>query len=65
MVGKVRVNLYIGLISCSLNVILDFFLIKIWGSAGAAVATTLIVVLSAILSNIYLYFIFKNKRKKI
>ena len=61
MLGRVRVNFYIGLVTCLLNIIVDFIFIKAWGSIGAAIATTLIMVFASILSNIYLYLIYGRK----
>ncbi len=58
MLGRVKANFYIGLISCLLNVVVDYLFIKAWGSVGAAIATTLIMLFAAVVSNLYLYFVY-------
>ena len=54
---KVNINLMVAIISGIVNIILDIILIKYYGYIGAAVATTLIIILSSIISNAYLYTI--------
>ena len=56
MLRKVKINLYFGIIESVANIILDVVLIKLWGSIGAAIATTSIVILSSILSGAYLFW---------
>ncbi len=52
---KVKINLIVAIISGIANIVLDIILIKYYGYIGAAIATTLIIVLSSLISNIYLY----------
>lgn len=54
MIRKVKVNLWISIISGISNIILDVLLISIWGSAGAAIATILVVIISSIIAVSYL-----------
>ena len=61
MLGKVKANFVIGLISCLVNIVMDYFFIKLWGSVGAAIATTSIMAIASIMSNIYLYKVFALK----
>ncbi len=61
MLGKVKVNFIIGLVSCLVNIVLDYLFIKAWGSVGAAIATTAIMAIAAIMSNTYLYKVFTVK----
>ena len=56
MLRKVKINLYFGIIESVVNIILDVVLIKLWGSTGAAIATTSIIILSSILSGAYLFW---------
>ena len=57
---KVKINLYTGIITGTLNIILDIILIKKMGSVGAAIATTSMFILDALITNIYLYYFFKK-----
>lgn len=54
MIRKVKVNLWISIISGISNIILDIVLISIWGAKGAAIATLLVVIISSIISVSYL-----------
>lgn len=54
MLRKVKVNLWISIISGISNIILDIVLIKLWGAVGAAIATILVVIISSIISVTYL-----------
>ena len=63
MLGRVKANFYIGLASCILNIVLDYYFIKKWGSVGAAFATTIIMLFAALLSNTYLYYVYGNKKR--
>jgi len=54
-VKKIKVNFYTTLISGTLNIILDIFFIKQFGSVGAAIATVLVFIISSVIGNVYLY----------
>ncbi|MDD3050024.1 MAG: oligosaccharide flippase family protein [Candidatus Cloacimonetes bacterium] len=58
--GNAKVNFYISMISGSFNIILDIWLIKKYGSMGAAIATVSIFILSGAISNGYLLSKFKK-----
>ncbi len=60
MLRKVKVNLVLGIIESTINVILDVCFIYWWGSIGAAIATTSITVLSSVASVIYLVYYLKT-----
>jgi len=59
-IKKIKVNFYNTLISGTLNIILDIFFIKQFGSVGAAIATVLVFVISSVIGNIYLYNHFRG-----
>ncbi|MEG1886651.1 MAG: flippase [Oscillospiraceae bacterium] len=63
MLRKVNVNLILGTTACVINVILDFILIKRYGSIGAAWATTLVTVISVFISTIYVFYYLKGNNK--
>jgi Na+-driven multidrug efflux pump len=42
------------MVSGIVNIILDIILIKYYGSVGAAIATTLVFIISSLITNIYL-----------
>ncbi len=52
---KVKINLYNSIISGIINILLDIILIKYIGSIGAALATVTVIIISSLISNIYLY----------
>lgn len=54
---KLKFNLFVAIVSSSVNIIADYFLIGMWGSVGAAYATILVVLVSSILSTAYLLYI--------
>ncbi|OQY39502.1 MAG: hypothetical protein B6226_01725 [Candidatus Cloacimonetes bacterium 4572_65] len=60
---KVNINMVITVICGVFNVVLDYYLIKTQGIIGAAYATSAVFVLSAILSNGYLYYYIKKGKK--
>lgn len=60
MLGRVNANLVMGTIECVLNVVLDFVLIKYYGCVGAAFATLIVTVISALMTNGYLYYVLKK-----
>lgn len=53
---KVRVNLVITFVSSVVNCILDVFLIQVYGSIGAAIATLVVSVIAATLAYSYMRF---------
>lgn len=63
MMRKVKFNLCLSIITGMLNIILDIILIKMYGSIGAAIATVLVFIFTAIASNTYLYHIFVKNNK--
>lgn len=56
MLRKVKVNLVLGVISSVFNIAMDLIMIKLYGSIGAAIATTSITLLSGILGMSFLVF---------
>lgn len=54
MIRKVKVNLWISVVSGISNIILDIVLIKLWGAVGAAIATMLVVIISSVIAVTYL-----------
>ena len=58
---KLKFNLIESIVSGIVNVIADFILIQLWGSVGAAVATVLVVVVSSVMSTVYLVITFRKK----
>lgn len=61
MIRKVKVNLWISIISGISNIILDIVLIKLWGSVGAAIATILVVIISSSIAVTYLIIYLTKK----
>lgn len=60
---KLKFNLFVGILTGSVNVIADVFFIQWWGSMGAAYATVLVVLISSILSTSYLFYTLNEKLK--
>jgi O-antigen/teichoic acid export membrane protein len=60
-IRMIKINLINSIISGSLNVILDIFLIKNYGAIGAAYATVSIFIISSLISNGFLYFYLKKE----
>ncbi len=60
---KLKFNLIESIVSGIVNVIADFFLIQLWGSVGAAIATVLVVVVSSVMSTVYLVMTFHRKEQ--
>lgn len=54
-IGAIKFNFYTTIICGILNIVLDIYLIKTYGSIGAAIATTMIFVISSIIGNYFLY----------
>ncbi|WP_308539927.1 oligosaccharide flippase family protein [uncultured Murdochiella sp.] len=62
MLHRLKVNSVVAVISGVLNVILDYFWIKQYGSIGAAYATTAIYIISGLLSTAYVaYYIYRRR----
>ncbi len=61
---KLKFNLFVAILTGSVNVIADVFFIQWWGSMGAAFATVLVVLLSSILNVSYLFYTLNKKLKK-
>lgn len=59
---KLKFNLFVAIVSSSINIIADYFFIQWWGSRGAAYATMIVVLISSIMSTSYLIYTFKNKQ---
>lgn len=59
---KLKFNLLVAIISSTINIIADYFFIQWWGSKGAAYATMMVVLLSSIMSTMYLVHTFRSKR---
>lgn len=51
---KLKFNLFVAVLSSATNTVLNVFLIRAWGSVGAALATLITVLLTSILSTAYL-----------
>ena len=51
---KLKFNLFVAVLSSATNTVLNVFLIRAWGSIGAALATLITVLLTSILSTTYL-----------
>ena len=58
---KVQFNLLNSTFTGISNIILNIVLIRRFGSVGAAVATVIVLLLSSIASNVYLYIYFRKK----
>lgn len=58
---KLNVNLIIAIISSAVNIVADYFFIQWWGAIGAAIATALVVLISSVISTVYLIYTLKNK----
>ena len=63
MLHEVKANFYIGLGACALNIVGDYFMIKHFGSVGAAYATISVVVFESIALMVY-FLIRLSKTKK-
>ena len=58
---KLKFNLFVAGVSSLVNVLADYFFIQWWGAIGAAIATIMVVLISGMLSTIYLIYTFKQK----
>lgn len=52
--GRVKANFYNSVISGIMNIVLDIYLIKLYGMNGAAIATVAIFIISSILSTLFI-----------
>lgn len=59
----IKINLYNGIISGGLNIVLNIIMIKLWGAIGASISTVCIYVISSLISTIYLNVILKRDTK--
>ena len=62
MLHLVKVNFWLGLIECSVNIVADVILIQKYGSIGAAYATLIITILSSVMSGMYFNLFLRRKR---
>lgn len=62
-IGQIKFNLYMTIVCGILNIILDIFFIKNYGSIGAAIATLIIFMISSIIGNYYIYITLYKKKK--
>ena len=58
---KLKFNTIVALVSGLINIIADYYFIKLWGAIGAALATLLVVIVSSFMSTSYLIYSFKKK----
>ena len=57
---KLKFNLIVAIVSGIINIVTDFLFIQWWGAIGAAYATVVVVIVSSVMSTIYLLYIFKQ-----
>lgn len=57
---KLKFNFYVSTICGLINAFADYYMIKMWGSIGASMATVLVVLISSIMSTTYLIYTFKH-----
>lgn len=62
MMHLVKVNFWLSVAECGVNIVADVILIKKLGSIGAAYATFFITVLSSVLSGIYFHLFLSRKK---
>jgi len=60
---KLKYNLIESIITSIINVIADYFFIQLWGGMGAAIATLMVVIISSIMSTVYLILTFIRVKK--
>lgn len=63
MMHLVKVNFWLSVAECGVNIVADVILIKKLGSIGAAYATFFITVLSSVLSGIYFHLFLSRKKE--
>ncbi|PID28690.1 MAG: hypothetical protein CSB55_03940 [Candidatus Cloacimonadota bacterium] len=59
---KIKINIYIALFSGILNIALNIMLIPEFGSIGAAVASLSVFILGSIVSNVYIFNLYKKMK---
>lgn len=59
---KLRFNLIVAIVSGLVNIIADYYFIQWWGSMGAALANTSVVIVSSFMSTSYLIITFRKRR---
>lgn len=57
---RLKFNMVVAIISSSVNIVADYFFIQWWGAIGAAIATVLVVLISSVMSTVYLIYTLKN-----
>ena len=60
---KLKFNLFVAVISGTLNIIADVIFISLWGSIGAAIATLAVVVVTGTLNTGYLIYTYRSWKK--
>ncbi|MBQ2945376.1 MAG: oligosaccharide flippase family protein [Clostridia bacterium] len=60
---KLKFNLFISVLACAMNTVLNVIMIQAWHSTGAALATLITVVVSGMISTGYLIYTFLRKEK--
>ncbi|MCD2502310.1 oligosaccharide flippase family protein [Clostridium sp. NSJ-145] len=58
---ELKFNMFVAIFSGLVNIVVDFYFIKLWGANGAAIATLLVVILTSILNVAYLIYRLKAK----
>lgn len=58
---KLRLNMFVAVISSAVNIVADYYFIQWWGSMGAAYATVLVIMITSIMSTTYLIKTFRSK----
>lgn len=61
---RYRFNVIVSIVSGVINIVADYLFISWWGAMGAALATMLVVIVSSVLSTIYLLHVFKHPEDK-
>ena len=58
---ELKFNMFVAIFSGLVNIVVDFYFIKLWGANGASIATLLVVILTSILNVAYLIYRLKAK----
>lgn len=61
MLHQVKASFFLGVISCAINIVADFIMVKMYGSVGAAYATLIVVIVESVISTAYLYWFLRKK----
>lgn len=64
MLRQIKANFIFSVIESIANIILDIYLIRIYGGVGAAIATSFVILLSSIMSTVYLIYYCKKKNSE-